>query len=333
MCFKIGISIHALREEGDQTARWALAVRSRFLSTPSARRATLCALDQLADQRISIHALREEGDAGAGRQSWLQGYFYPRPPRGGRPISLRCRPLASRFLSTPSARRATCRPKGFRTDAGYFYPRPPRGGRPSNGSVVQRWVQFLSTPSARRATADVLQQLGIHPISIHALREEGDPSCSQAAWTCRNFYPRPPRGGRPSCRGPASPRRGISIHALREEGDVRGPAGHDDHLPISIHALREEGDWITVPSTPPWFNFYPRPPRGGRRGAFSWLQKIYKFLSTPSARRATVGLGVRTPGIVISIHALREEGDRQISLMDHKRANFYPRPPRGGRRR
>ncbi len=34
-------------------------------------------------------------------------------------------------------------------------------------------------------------------ISIHALREEGDPPAS--GWCSRysNFYPRPPRGGRP----------------------------------------------------------------------------------------------------------------------------------------
>ena len=34
-----------------------------------------------------------------------------------------------------------------------------------------------------------------------------------------------------------------------------------------------------------------------------------KFLSTPSARRATRSPGLRRPGQCISIHALREEGD------------------------
>ena len=56
-----------------------------------------------------------------------------------------------------------------------------------------------------------------------------------------NFYPRPPRGGRPAGPPVASDRRGISIHALREEGDPVIPeqtAGYK----ISIHALREEGD-------------------------------------------------------------------------------------------
>ena len=35
-----GISIHALREEGDLDVRGALAEYIKFLSTPSARRAT-----------------------------------------------------------------------------------------------------------------------------------------------------------------------------------------------------------------------------------------------------------------------------------------------------
>ena len=36
------------------------------------------------------------------------------------------------------------------------------------------------------------------------------------------------------------------------------------------------------------------------------------FLSTPSARRATVALCNRNIGILISIHALREEGDYEV---------------------
>ena len=38
----INISIHALREEGDQGNTAALSVTTIFLSTPSARRATHC---------------------------------------------------------------------------------------------------------------------------------------------------------------------------------------------------------------------------------------------------------------------------------------------------
>ena len=34
---------------------------------------------------ISIHALREEGDTATTSPHGSQSYFYPRPPRGGRP--------------------------------------------------------------------------------------------------------------------------------------------------------------------------------------------------------------------------------------------------------
>ena len=80
-----GISIHALREEGDQSCTLNLPCYERFLSTPSARRATTDARRWHTIMDISIHALREEGDAFCCRQFQHDRYFYPRPPRGGRP--------------------------------------------------------------------------------------------------------------------------------------------------------------------------------------------------------------------------------------------------------
>ena len=56
------------------------------------------------------------------------------------------------------------------------------------------------------------------------------------------------------------------------------------------------------------------------------------FLSTPSARRATEVCGADRRICEISIHALREEGDRTRSTATSPRSYFYPRPPRGGRR-
>ena len=56
--------------------------------------------------------------------------------------------------------------------------------------------------------------------------------------------------------------------------------------------------------------FYPRPPRGGRRFLTCKVYNMHKFLSTPSARRATPFCGLLLCEVWISIHALREEGDR-----------------------
>ena len=56
----------------------------------------------------------------------------------------------------------------------------------------------------------------------------------------------------------------ISIHALREEGDDCGDK-NPSAAHISIHALREEGDAKNICYLRYLWNFYPRPPRGGRR--------------------------------------------------------------------
>ena len=100
----------------------------------------------------------------------------------------------------------------------------------------------------------------------------------------------------------------ISIHALREEGDDK-LAGLGQSSNISIHALREEGDQLSWKSRRPMFNFYPRPPRGGRLVNRMNCPVDFSFLSTPSARRATGFRLMLMPGRLISIHALREEGD------------------------
>ena len=92
----------------------------------------------------------------------------------------------------------------------------------------------------------------------------------------QDFYPRPPRGGRP----------------LDRFGVVQGQV-------ISIHALREEGD---------------SPVRRSLSGC------SITFLSTPSARRATVAGSRRWVVTHISIHALREEGDAAGSFCTASRS-------------
>ena len=102
----------------------------------------------------------------------------------------------------------------------------------------------------------------------------------------------------------------ISIHALREEGDQNG-GECCGRVVISIHALREEGDYAIAAPKGQVQNFYPRPPRGGRQTASAGAEEAVLFLSTPSARRATDLSNDLVSVMIISIHALREEGDQQ----------------------
>ena len=170
-------------------------------------------------------------------------------------------------------------------------------------------------------------------ISIHALREEGDsappsrkpsnclflstPSARRAttesfsgALANLYFYPRPPRGGRLKNDFGVAGLMGISIHALREEGDIRDGIA-----------------WVII------WNFYPRPPRGGRRCSRAVQQAQRKFLSTPSARRATTTMPPFL-GSIDNFYPRPPRGGRlcricrKVSPCQH----FYPRPPRGGRR-
>ena len=133
--------------------RGALAEYIKFLSTPSARRAT--------DQR---------------RTSSVDMY---------------------QFLSTPSARRAThelrvdSRPEDISIHALC------EEGDPCDMSVGEQAIKFLSTPSARRATEDAHGNYMTEQISIHALCEEGDFFSVVLHPAQSDFYPRPLRGGRP----------------------------------------------------------------------------------------------------------------------------------------
>ena len=132
---QLGISIHALRGEGDECLFADVRCGQQFLSTPSAGRATR----------------RESG------RSSPDIYFYPRPPRGGRPTTRKIGGGANSFLSTPSAGRAT-------------------GHHLKRKAAFRR---FLSTPSAGRATVCISCTGCKSEISIHALRGEGD-----GVWHC-----------------------------------------------------------------------------------------------------------------------------------------------------
>ena len=215
------------------------------------------------------------------------------------------------FLSTPSARRATA-------------------------LLMQTGVKRVISIHALREEGDhqPIAVARLYDISIHALREEGDGSGAMRGGIRLYFYPRPPRGGRPIDQQAEIDSYLISIHALREEGDLMmlcssvsailflsTPSARRATRPrsfpkkvysISIHALREEGDTTHEGIRYDLADFYPRPPRGGRLPILRACLVRCLFLSTPSARRATIkDLGLQVDAC-ISIHALREEGDRNV---------------------
>ena len=193
------ISIHALREEGDVSVTPYNGSMFTFLSTPSARRATRLLHVGTTFPAISIHALREEGDGSGAMRGGIRLYFYPRPPRGGRPSDGQASTRTLQFLSTPSARRATTSFLSIFVKMVYFYPRPPRGGR----------LVFLFSDA-----------VGLY-ISIHALREEGDWRLRSPNYNNNNKFLSTPSARRATFRKDLYFRSAgqISIHALREEGD------------------------------------------------------------------------------------------------------------------
>ena len=143
---------------------------------------------------------------------------------------------------------------------------------------AEAYYAFLSTPSARRATSRCTALRSCIPISIHALRpitrEQVEflstPSARRATTGC--------------------------LYQKRQRRFLSTPSA------------RRATQRPCVKLTPAW-DFYPRPPRGGR------LLERSRFV----------------PCRLISIHALREEGDTGTKPRLSCTSNFYPRPPRGGR--
>ena len=218
------------------------------------------------------------------------------------------------FLSTPSARRATwCRPKGYRTDADYFYPRPPRGGRQITGLVLGKADLFLSTPSARRAT------------TLTCLNCSGE-----------TFLSTPSARRATQERLLHSTRKYISIHALREEGDLPfTQTGGPKHIFLStpsarratwaLHTADMMASFLSTPSARRAterrqqglqlrIHFYPRPPRGGRQPSQKWLDAFNDFYPRPPRGGRHLVPPAHHLYVNISIHALREEGDRELTV-------------------
>ena len=168
-----------------------------------------------------------------------------------------------------------------------FYPRPPRGGRPHRRLPV--WLVLCH----------------FYPRPPRGGRLFPQTCCKLIDY----FYPRPPRGGRRDAARLGRGKIKISIHALREEGDA-SPSARMTLREISIHALREEGDTGMELRAVAVHKFLSTPSaRRATQKRFRFAKIFSKFLSTPSARRATASSGALRVMLLISIHALREEGD------------------------
>ena len=159
-------------------------------------------------------------------------------------------------------------------------------GDRAHAPFLKKSTAFLSTPSARRAT-------GRSPTAPHPTEDfyprpprGGRLRRLRAGRPHRNFYPRPPRGGRHKAAQALPAEHKISIHALREEGDI---------LPVKVPPLL--GIFLSTPSA--------------RRATKDMIAGRMRkpFLSPPSARRATRRLRQGDHSQMISIPALREEGD------------------------
>ena len=236
----VGISIHALRVEGDQA----------FPPTWSAASGiSIHALRVEGDQKqktritiptISIHALRVEGDEHVAPETGrriisihalrVEGDEHVAPETGRRIISIHAlRVEGDTMLGS------ACRLKM------HFYPRPPGGGRRAKTVRPTALLYFYPRPPGGGRLLLFIFLAFLLCISIHALRVEGDTFSLAVSFNKYYFYPRPPGGGRRAIsRSPSYPLL-ISIHALRVEGDYFGPIG------VGV------GE-----------NFYPRPPGGGR---------------------------------------------------------------------
>ena len=143
----------------------------------------------------------------------------------------------------------------------------------------------------------------------------------------RHFNPRPPWGGRPSCK-----QVGFKTHDF----NPRPPWGGrlNDMSTKSRHRnFNPRPSWggRPLPTTgqSPCRHFNPRPPWGGRRFNFMAPEVKKKFQSTPSVGRATRRVNRRHSRVVISIHALRGEGDDYFRSQKATPTKFQSTPSVG----
>ena len=167
------------------------------------------------------------------------------------------------FLSTPSARRATCGGRALEVLRRKFLSTPSARRATGSSGYSRELLLFLSTPSARRATQADDRGGGAGAISIHALREEGD-ATNWPGWSWFRKFLSTPSARRATFRSGSCRRLCPFLSTPSARRATKPPNDLMGRGAISIHALREEGDTFLSTWAATSGDFYPRPPRGGR---------------------------------------------------------------------
>ena len=169
--------------------------------------------------------------------------------------------------------------------------------------------RFQSTPSVGRATSNRQSARPRLSISIHALREEGDPPSGWMVVSNRDFNPRSPWGERRE--------QEIIIRAALE---FQSTPSARRATADSLHSGCSAGD------------FNPRSPWGERRWALLMIPMLLEFQSTPSARRATYKTVAFNWVKQFQSTPSARRATPELALTIGGTTYFNPRPPRGGRR-
>ena len=195
--FKLVVSIHAFRGEGDTSVQRS-RICTKFQSTPSGGKATeeFCCLLR-RPSGVSIHAFRGEGDKVSSAYCVYPSCFNPRLP-GGRRLGYSEHSIAQAQSFNPRlpggrrhkqpdsvVRFVFVSIHAFRGEGDEktlhlwrllpgFNPRLPGGRRRHAPHHVWPSPAFQSTPSGGKATAAGMRQTRPQSVSIHAFRGEGD---------------------------------------------------------------------------------------------------------------------------------------------------------------
>ena len=170
-----------------------------------------------------------------------------------------------------------------------FNPRLPGGRRRNTTRFCSTRLRFQSTPSGGKATVRVGTS------SPNTKTFKSTPSGGKATTRTRRIrsprqFQSTPSGGKATLQ-----------HRQRQQQPV-----------VSIHAFRGEGDLMIFRTLTSPLRFQSTP--SGGKATNTTLEKGWYglFQSTPSGGKATVAAARFVQAVIVSIHAFRGEGDRNI---------------------